>query len=164
MKFFKLTISIIYLLFSFHADAQRLTFSSELGYFNNDKNLSEISKVWQSYINAIDTNADTSHFWINGESDIHLGLHKDGLLNTYNIRKLTDTIYEINTIAYYPDSVIKGGLINAIYKICAMRTDRGWRLMNYFDAIKNRYTQYHTIMTDPTQSFEQALLYLPVPR
>ena len=143
MKFFKLTISIIYLLFSFHADAQRLTFSSELGYFNNDENLSAIGQVWREYINAIDTGSDTSQFWIEGNCDIHNGLHKDGMLNTYNIRKLTNEIYEINTIAYYPDSVIKGGLINAIYKVCAMRTDRGWRLMNYFDAIKNRYTQYH---------------------
>lgn len=143
MKYIKPIICIVILLFNINVNAQRLTFSSELGYFNNDKNISEISKVWQSYINAIDTNADTSHFWINGESDIHLGLHKDGLLNTYNIRKLTDTIYEINTIAYYPNSAIKGGLVNSIYKVCAIHIGNNWRLMNYFDAIKSRCAQFH---------------------
>lgn len=134
---------VIFLLPCINANAQRLTFSSELGYFNKDENLSVISQVWKSYINAIDAGSDISQFWVDGSSDIHVGLHKDGLLNTYNIRKLTDEIYEINTIAYYPDSAIKGGLINSIYKVCAMRTDGGWRLINYFDAIKNRYEQYH---------------------
>lgn len=124
-------------------NAQRLTFSSELGYFNSDKNCDTIAQLWKSYINAIDTGTDSSQFWIDKSSDIHIGLHKDGLLNTYNIRKITDTIYEINTIAYYPDSAIKGGLINSIYKVCALQTDNGWRLMNYFDAVKERYTQYY---------------------
>ena len=134
---------VISLFLRIDANAQRLTFSSELGYFNKDENLSAISQVWESYINAIDTGSDISQFWVDGGSDIHVGLHKDGLLNTYNIRKLTDEIYEINTIAYYPDSAIKGGLINSIYKVCAIQTGDGWRLINYLDVIKNRYEQYH---------------------
>lgn len=81
--------------------------------------------MWGNYINAIDANVDTTNFWVDGSCDIHIGLHKDGLLNTYNIRKLTDRIYEINTIAYYPDSAIKGGLINSIYKVCIEQTDDG---------------------------------------
>ena len=137
-------IAIIISLFSYlEVNAQRLTFSSELSYFSKDENLPTISRGWESYINAIDTGTDISPFWINGSCDMHKGLHKDGLLNTYNIRKLTDEIYEINTIAYYPDSAIKGGLINSIYKVCAIQTSKGWRLMNYFDAIKSRYAQYH---------------------
>lgn len=100
--------------------------------------------MWESYINAIDANADTSCLWVDECLDIHIGLHKDGLLNTYNIRKLTDKIYEINTIAYYPDSAIKGGLINSIYKVCAVQTDDGWKLMNYLDAIKHRHVSYNT--------------------
>lgn len=123
-------------------NAQRITFSSELGYFITDDNISAISQIWEGYINAIDTGSDCSHFWIEGSCDIHIDLHKDGLLNTYNIRKLTDEIYEINTIAYYPDCAIKGGLINAIYKVCAIKNGDGWHLMNYFDAIRNNYTQY----------------------
>lgn len=134
---------IITLLFSLDVNAQRLTFSSELGYFNNDENLSAISQVWNGYINAIDTGSDISQFWVDGNYDIHIGLHKDGLLNTYNVRKLSDEIYEINTIAYYPDSAIKGGLVNSIYKVCAIQTGDAWRLMNYFDATKSRYVQYN---------------------
>lgn len=124
-------------------NAQRLTFSSELGYFNDDENISTISQVWEGYINAIDTGSDTSNFWVNESPDIHIDLHKDGLLNTYNIRKLTDEIYEINTIAFYPDSAIKGGLINSIYKVCAIKIGDNWRLMNYFDVTKDRYRQHH---------------------
>ena len=138
------TFTTVTLLFNFNAMAQRLTFSSELGYFNQDDNISTISHVWENYINAIDANADTSCLWTDGSSDIHIELHKDGLLNTYNIRKLTDNIYEINTIAYYPDSAIKGGLINSIYKVCTVQTDDGWKLMNYLDATKHRYTSYNT--------------------
>ena len=138
------TFTTVTLLFNFNAMAQRLTFSSELGYFNQDDNISTISHVWENYINAIDANAGTSFLWTDGSSDIHIELHKDGLLNTYNIRKLTDNIYEINTIAYYPDSAIKGGLINSIYKVCTVQTDDGWKLMNYLDATKHRYTSYNT--------------------
>lgn len=138
------TFTIVTLLFNFTAMAQRLTFSSELGYFNQDDNISTISHVWGNYINAIDANADTSCLWTDGSCDIHIGLHKDGLLNTYNIRKLTDNIYEINTIAYYPDAAIKGELINSIYKVCAIQRDDGWKLMNYLDATKRRYTSYNT--------------------
>ena len=151
MKRIKITVYSVYivigicaLLCGVNAKAQRLTFSSELGYFCNDENISAISQVWRSYIDAIDTSSDTSQFWVNGRKDMHISLHKDGLLNSYNIRKLSDDIYEINTIAYYPDSAIPGGLVNAIYKVCAMRTMQGWQLMNYFDAIKNLY-KHHSI-------------------
>ena len=137
-------VAICALLCVVDAKAQRLTFSSELGYFCNDENISAISKVWKNYIDAIDTSSDTSHFWVNGSKDMHISLHKDGLLNTYNIRKLSDDIYEINTIAYYPESAIPGCLVNAIYKVCAMHTAQGWQLMNYFDAIKNLY-KHHSI-------------------
>ena len=135
-------VAICALLCVVDAKAQRLTFSSELGYFCNDENIPTISNVWKNYINAIDANSDTSQFWAKGRKDIHMSLHKDGLLNTYNIRKLSDDIYEINTIAYYPESAIPGCLVNAIYKVCAMHTAQGWQLMNYFDAIKGLYKQY----------------------
>ena len=135
-------VAICALLCVVDAKAQRLTFSSELGYFCNDENVPAISQVWKNYINAIDANFDTSQFWAKGRKDIHMSLHKDGLLNTYNIRKLSDDIYEINTIAYYPESAIPGCLVNTIYKVCAMRTAQGWQLMNYFDAIRGIYKQY----------------------
>lgn len=135
-------ITLCALLFCLEVNAQRLTLSSELGYFTSDENIPAISRVWTEYIQSLDLAADTSRFWMDGSRDIHINLHKDGFLNTYNIRKLTDTIYEINTIAYYPASVIKGGLVNAIYKVCAAQTESGWRLMNYFDVVKNQYKQY----------------------
>ena len=149
MKNIKLLIcaTICSLLF-IEAKPQRLTFSSELGYFCNDDNISTISRLWKEYIDAIDTNADTSLFWRDKSNDIHKPLHKDGLLNTYNIRKLTDDIYEINTIAYYPDNAIKGGLINAIYKVCTVQTEGKWQLTNYFDIVKDRYTSYSTDYID----------------
>ena len=144
-----ITITITLLLLSiFDANAQRLTFSSEIGYFSNDKNLSSISQLWRDYIIAIDTASDTSQYWENNSHDIHTALHKDGVLNTYNIRKLTDEIYEINTIAYYPDNIIKGGLINSIYKICAIRAGGKWQLMNYFDAVKDKYISHKTDYID----------------
>lgn len=125
-------------------NAQRLTFSSELGYFIKDDNISAIGQVWKGYINAIDTGSDSSHFWVEGNCDILINLHRDGLLNTYNIRRLTDEIYEINTIAYYPNDAIQGGLINSIYKVCAIQVGDVWRLINYFDATNNRYISYNT--------------------
>ena len=149
MKNIKLLICVFLCSILFiEAKAQRLTFSSELGYFCNDDNISTISRLWKEYIDAIDTTADTSLFWRDKSNDIHKPLHKDGLLNTYNIRKLTDDIYEINTIAYYPDNAIKGGLINAIYKVCAVQTEGKWKLTNYFDVVKDRYTSYSTDYID----------------
>ena len=135
----KRIITLLLLVFALKANAQRLNFSSELGYFSNDKNISAIKQVWEGYVNAVTKGGDATPFWSQDSHDILVGAHKDGLLNTYNIRKLTDEIYEINTIAYYP---IQGGLINSIYKICAMQTKEGWRLMNYFDATKSRYTSH----------------------
>ena len=135
----KRIITLLLLVFALKANAQRLTFSSELGYFSNDKNISAIKQVWEGYVNAVTKGGNTTPFWSQDSRDILIGVHKDGLLNTYNIRKLTDELYEINTIAYYP---IQGGLINSIYKICAMQTKEGWRLMNYFDATKSRYASH----------------------
>ena len=135
----KRIITLLLLVFALKANAQRLTFSSELGYFSNDKNISAIKQVWEGYVNAVTKGGDTTPFWVQDSHDILVEAHKDGLLNTYNIRKLTDELYEINTIAYYP---IQGGLINSIYKICAMQTKEGWRLMNYFDATKHRYASH----------------------
>ena len=135
----KRILTFLLLAFALKANAQLLTFSSELGYFSNDENIATIKQVWEGYVNAVAKGSDTTPFWVQDSHNILVGAHKDGLLNTYNIRKLTDELYEINTIAYYP---IQGGLINSIYKICAMQTKDGWRLMNYFDATKNRYASH----------------------
>lgn len=138
----KRILTLLLLVFTLKANAQLLTFSSELGYFSNDENITAIKQVWEGYVNAVAKGGDTTQLWGQDSRDILYDTHKDGLLNTYNIRKLTDEIYEINTIAYYPDEAIKGGLINAIYKVCAMQTTEGWRLMNYFDATKSRYASH----------------------
>lgn len=138
----KRILTFLLLAFALKANAQLLTFSSELGYFSNDENIATIQQVWEGYVNAVAKGSDTTPFWVQDSHDVLVGAHKDGLLNTYNIRKLTDKIYEINTIAYYPDEAIKGGLINSIYKVCAMQTHEGWRLMNYFDATKSRYVSH----------------------
>ena len=138
----KCIFTLLLLVFTLKANAQLLTFSSELGYFSNDENITAIKQVWEGYVNAVAKGNDTTPFWGQDSHDILLDTHKDGLLNTYNIRKLTDEIYEINTIAYYPDEAIKGGLINSIYKVCAMQTNEGWHLMNYFDATKSRYVSH----------------------
>lgn len=135
-------LTLLLLSLTLNTNAQPLSFSSELGYFNNDENIAAIKQVWEGYVNAVVGENDTTSFWIQDSHDILLDTHKDGLLYTYNIRKLTDEIYEINTIAYYPDEAIKGGLINSIYKVCAMQTNEGWRLMNYFDATKSRYASH----------------------
>lgn len=149
MKNIKLLICVFLCSILFiEAKAQRLTFSSELGYFTNDENISIISKLWQDYIDAIDTDPDTSQYWYGKSTDIHKSLHTDGLINTFNIRKLTDEIYEINNIVYYPDGAIKGGLINAIYKVCAVLSEDKWLLTNYFDAVKGRYNSQSTDYID----------------
>lgn len=138
----KRILTLLLLLFTLTTNAQLLTFSSEVGYFSHDENLTAIKQVWEGYVKAVIEGGDTTPFWIKDSHDLLRGAHADGLLNTYNIRKLTDEIYEINTIAYYPDQAIKGGLINSIYKVCAKKTNEGWRLMNYFDATKQRYASH----------------------
>ena len=149
MKNIKLLICVFLCSILFiEAKAQRLTFSSELGYFTNDENISIISKLWQDYIDAINTDSDTSQYWYDKNTDIHKSLHKDGLINTFNIRKLSDEIYEINNIVYYPDGAIKGGLINAIYKVCAVLSEDKWQLTNYLDAVKGRYNSQSTDYID----------------
>ena len=153
----KRILTFLLLAFALKANAQLLTFSSELGYFSNDENIATIQQVWEGYVNAVAKGSDTSPFWVQDSHAVLVGAHKDGLLNTYNIRKLTDKIYEINTIAYYPDEAIKGGLINAIYKVCAMQTDDGWRLMNYFDATK---TAMHRIVSDVSIFISGLVLWL----
>ena len=152
----KRILTLLLLFFALKANAQLLTFSSELGYFGNDENMATIKQVWEGYINAVAKGGDTSPFWGQDSLDILYETHKDRLLNTYNIRKLTDEIYEINTIAYYPDEAIKGGLINTIYKVCAMQTHEGWRLMNYFDAEKCRQADIRTRKPRSTLRWRQS--------
>ena len=78
-------ITLCALLFCLEVNAQRLTLSSEMGYFTSDENIPAISRVWTEYIQSLDLAADTSRFWMDGSRDIHINLHKDGFLNTYNI-------------------------------------------------------------------------------
>ena len=58
----KRILTFLLLAFALKANAQLLTFSSELGYFSNDENIATIKQVWEGYVNAVAKGSDTTPF------------------------------------------------------------------------------------------------------
>ena len=58
----KRILTLLLLVFTLKANAQLLTFSSEVGYFNNDENITAIKQVWEGYVNAVAKGATQRRF------------------------------------------------------------------------------------------------------
>lgn len=119
---------------------QRLKLNSELTSAANDPAVPEIAALWEKYIASFQSgNPDSvrTDLWLNGREDmIKYNSYKSLLYNigeqyTFSIRKLTDAVYEINTIGWY--GTAEDPYINCFYKVCAMLSDGRYKLLNYFD-------------------------------
>jgi hypothetical protein len=149
----------IYLLFLFVSTAyissgQKLTFGPELSAFLEDETVSEIADIWEKYILSFSSgNPDSVRMdlWLNDSEDIikytrysnKSLLYKTGEQYTFNIRKLNDTIYEINSMSLLFRTKAGDFFIDYIYKVCATIANGHFKLLNYFDVKKyslNRYT------------------------
>lgn len=132
---------------------QTVRFSTEVAAFSEDKAIPKIADVWKTYINSFksgDPDSVRTDLWINGSEDmIKFHSFKDLLYNqgeqyTFNIRKLNDEVYEINTMAMYDYHGNGDHFIHTIYRVCAVEYEGEFKLMNYFDFIKGSLNTYST--------------------
>lgn len=123
---------------------QKLILSPEIT-VSDDKNVTSISNLWSSYMNSINGNkADSilAMLWYNGKKDIiknfvsSNSFYRIGEQFTFNIRKVDDDFYEINTISrFYPISK-EIPVILKIFKVYSKEINGEFKLFNYFDVIK----------------------------
>jgi hypothetical protein len=64
--------------------------------------------------------------------------------STISIRKYSDKIYEIHTLVQRNASEEEGVTTMFLYKVCAIETDGGYKLINYFDVYKHALQNYNS--------------------
>lgn len=149
---------------------QKLTFGPELSAFLEDEAVPEIAEVWRQYILSFQSHHPDSvrtDLWLNNSEDmIKYSGYYGGALRyqtgehyTFNIRKLNDDIYEINTLSS-PFKTRNGDIfIDNIYKVCATKLDGQFKLLNYFDVKKHSLNHYTSACIDyyypPGLNFKQ---------
>ncbi len=142
----KICLSFIFITAYCVCYGQKLTLSSELTTFTDDPAVPEIAKVWEQYINSLqsgDPDSIRTDLWLDGAKDIiryssyNSLLYDEGKQFTFSVRKLNDDIYEINTISWFRIPEDKDPVINCIYKVCAVKSDGQYKLLNYFDVKKH---------------------------
>jgi hypothetical protein len=139
---------ILLIAISFYCYGQALTFSPTIRH-SKSLSVSAISQLWNDYITSLRENQSDSiqkSFWLNESDDLlkerpPTNFYQVGNLLTFNIRKHSDTIYEIHSmqqvIGENPDVLF-------IYKVCAINTKGTFKLLNYFDAIKQSLQNFHS--------------------
>ncbi|KAF0238870.1 MAG: hypothetical protein FD181_593 [Prolixibacteraceae bacterium] len=150
---------LFYILSVLISNAQKITYSSNLQR-STDKEITEIQKVWNNYTKAcmvelIQTKDSISHtYWCSdtnrkGNIDfLKYSIHPTfpmyllGDIYTYDIKKMNDSIFVLNNILSIEDSIGKNVL--SIFKVCAKKTGKGYKLFNYFDFYKSKLNNYNT--------------------
>lgn len=149
----KTLIFFSFILLSHVGYGQQLTFGSEIAAFSQDQAIPKIAAIWKTYIHSFrsgDPDSVRTDLWIDGSEDIikyhgfNSLLYNQGEQYTFNIRKLNEDVYEINTLARYNFYNNGDYLINTIYKVCAVEKEGAFKLMNYFDFIKGSLNTYTT--------------------
>jgi len=138
-----LTITI-----SFSIFGQNLNFSRDI-ILSTDNEVREIAVLWENYFRHISENNETiTSYWADEMSDIvkhamssQVPTYRIGNHLTFDIRKLDDTYYEINTLIEfeYEDN---SRLVFAIYRVCAKKTNDEFRLYNFFHHRKQQLNSY----------------------
>lgn len=121
---------------------QKITFSAEV-LNSTDKDVKEIAALWKNYFESYSLKNDTTvvNYWNDeeiksGSNDIIKFLtgtqpiYKFGNHLTFNIRKLDDKFYEINTIMELGDGNQKR--MYAIYRVCAKKNNGKYEFYNDF--------------------------------
>lgn len=140
MKKFKLIIGFLITLCALpgsNAYSQIVEFSKQIAAFKDDVNIQTIANMWAEYMKDKSGSAK-SKYWA-GKDYIEYEapgsrFYNYNLQHVYNISKINDTTYEINTIAYMlvnPDNYYE--LVSAIYKVYAININGEWKLSSFLD-------------------------------
>ena len=140
MKKFKLIIGFLVALCALpgsNAYSQIVEFSKQIAAFKDDVNIQTIANMWAEYMKDKSGSAK-SKYWA-GKDYIEYEapgsrFYNYNLQHVYNISKINDTTYEINTIAYMlvnPDNYYE--LVSAIYKVYAININGEWKLSGFLD-------------------------------
>lgn len=147
----KKNIILIFIILSpFFSAAQHLTFSPAIEIeASEDMSKKIISLLWVNYINSLQNSLPDSvqkSFWHNESENMMKVYQSGGELFTFNIRKYSDTVYEIHSLNQY--SSPEGTVIMYIYKVCATETEGTFKLLNYFDLYKHNLQNYNSESVD----------------
>ena len=151
-----LIIAFCFFALSFYCKGQKVTFSPIVK-SSEDASVQAIALLWEDYIKQLwkdfvstmqgnhPSDSIQKTFWYNNSEDLLKGkpptnFYQAGNLLTFNIRKYSDTIYEIYSLQQMPDNETVDILFS--YKVCAIKTEGGFKLINYFDVIKHTLQNY----------------------
>jgi hypothetical protein len=158
-KIFLVTICII---LSCYCKGQelKLTFSPIIT-LSQDTSVKAIAHLWKKYLDARygdflnllknkqynrQTDSIQNLYWYNQSEDLLISEIERYMLfaeySTFSIRKYSETIYEIHTLVQA--KAFESDEINTLYmyKVCATKTDDGYKFLNYFDISKNALQNY----------------------
>jgi len=148
----KYLIIIVLAFISLLGYGQKITFSPEVSKYSSDPNVSSIASIWEEYFTSFyvpDSEPIRTILW---DSTSSVDIFRGTVMYYWNqfvinIRKLDDSIYEINTIAYLDSE--DGISIYEVYKVCAAPDKEGnFKLMNYFEVAKHKLNHYETNQID----------------
>lgn len=149
-RYFLLIGTLLLLAYPYNGSAQSKwhTFSADVQ-SSPDSAVVAIADVWKGYVEEVVTGGDGTRFFKQGTDDvikyINAGstLYRFGNQYTFNIRKATDDVYEINTMAKYNTDSVTFNVLG-IYKTCAVKVDDEYKLISYFDVNRGSYGSYST--------------------
>ena len=158
----KLFLATICIILSFYCKGQelKLTFSPAIT-SSQDTSVKAIAYLWKNYLDARygdfvnslknkqynrHTDSIQNLYWHNQSEDLLISEIERYMLfaeySTFSIRKYSETIYEIHTLVQA--KAFDSDEINTLYmyKVCATKTDDGFKFLNYFDISKNALQNY----------------------
>ena len=148
----KIILISLFSVFSVYSMAQQLTFSPAVEkQSSEDTSKKVIAQLWEDYIHSLRDELPDSiqkSFWYKGSEDMMKGIpptnfyQSGGNLFTFDIRKYSDSIYEIHSLQQIitPENPV----ILYIYKVCAIETGGTFKLLNFFDAFKYTLQNYNS--------------------
>ena len=136
-------LCILLLIINISVSGQKITFSPEI-LNSTDRDVKEIAALWKNYFESYSLKNDTTvvNYWNNeeiksGSNDMikylaspQLPIYKMGNHITFDIRKLDDKFYEINTMFELGEGNQK--MMYAIYRVCAKKNNGKYELYNDF--------------------------------
>jgi hypothetical protein len=147
-------LTFIFLVLSLYCKGQTVAFSPIIQ-SSDDTSIKAIAQLWENYITSIREEQSDSiqrSFWYNESEDLIRNKHPHLLylwgwseVLTFNIRKYSDTVYEIHSLQKQkrlePESHDTPNILY-VYKLCAIETGGGFKLLNYFDVYKSSLQNY----------------------
>ena len=158
----KIILATICTILSFYCNGQELKLIfSPIIMSSEDTSVKAIYHLWKNYLDAryhdylnsrintqynIQTDSIQNLYWHSQSNDLLISQIEKfmlfGEISTFSIRKYSETIYEIHTLVQVKAFESEGINTLYIYKVCAVETDDGFKLLNYFDVFKNALQNY----------------------